>query len=78
MVLDAAHPPVVVESEREVEVDPDPRRPGQPKDPVALARKMAAAAHRMVRQALADPVDDDDVLDDELGLRRLHNPDGEE
>jgi len=53
-------------------------RPAAPSDPlVALARKMSAAAHRMVQTSLKDD-EDEDPFDDELGLRRMSNADGEE
>lgn len=68
MVLDATHHP-------EAEAEPEEERRPSAIDPVTLARRMSAAAHRMVRQALED---DEDPFDDELGLRDLHKPTGED
>jgi hypothetical protein len=72
MVLDAHHPP-----EEVVVVEEAGRHPRlSVVDPVTLARRMADAAHRMVQQRLNE--DDEDPFDDELGLRAMHNPDGED
>ena len=48
--------------------------PTQP-DPVELSRRMSSVAHRLVQQVLDE---DDDVLDEELGLEKQHNEAGED
>lgn len=71
MVLDAAHHPEAAVQE--------PEDRSLAADPVAKARRMSAVAHQMVLTTLEDILgSDDDVFDDELGLRDLHNPTGED
>jgi hypothetical protein len=54
-------------------------QPKEPADPVTLARRMAAAAHRLAQAALEKLEEEGDAWDEELGVGpKLWNDAGED